>query len=107
MLSEPGSIEMAAAESPRTKRINMRLTEEAYDTIKRAVELQQQDMTSFVLGAALERARVVLAEDLILRLTPHEIRQFEGALDSEPQVIPQLEDMIRRFGVDMKDQQRA
>jgi len=107
MLSEPGSIEMAAAESPRTKRINMRLTEEAYDTIKRAVELQQQDMTSFVLGAALERARAVLAEDLILRLTPHEIRQFEDALDREPQVIPQLEAMIRRFGVDTKDQQRA
>ncbi len=98
---------MAAAESPRTKRINMRLTEEAYDTIKRAVELQQQDMTSFVLGAALERARAVLAEDLILRLTPHEIRQFEDALDREPQVIPQLEAMIRRFGVDTKDQQRA
>lgn len=98
---------MDAAESPRTKRINMRLTEEAFNTIKQAVEIQQQDMTSFVLGAALERARAVLAEDLILRLTPHEIRQLEDALDGEPQVIPQLEAMIRRFGVGAKDQQRA
>ena len=46
-------------------------------------------------------------EDIILRLTPHEIWQLEDALDSEPQVIPQLEAMIRRFGVDTKDQQRA
>jgi uncharacterized protein (DUF1778 family) len=98
---------MDAAESPRTKRINMRLTEEAFSTIKQAVEIQQQDMTSFVLGAALERARAVLAEDLILRLTPHEIRQLEDAIDGEPQVIPQLEAMIRRFGVGAKDQQRA
>ena len=98
---------MTTTESVRNKRINMRLTQEAYDTIKQAVELQQQDLTSFILGAALERARAVLAEDLILRLTPHEIRQLEDALDSEPQVIPQLEAMIRRFGVDTKDQQRA
>lgn len=98
---------MATTDSPRTKRINMRLTEEAYKTIKQAVELQQQDMTSFILGAALERARAVIAEDLILRLTPHEIQQLEDALDSEPQVIPQLEAMIRRFGAGTKNQQIA
>ena len=48
---------MTTTESVRNKRINMRLTQEAYDTIKQAVELQQQDLTSFILGAALERAR--------------------------------------------------
>ncbi len=86
--------------SVRSKRMNMRLTPEAYDTIKHAAEIQQQDLTSFVLGAALERARAVLAEDLLLRMTPHEVQQLEQALDREPQVIPQLQAMIKRFGLE-------
>lgn len=96
---------MTAAESTRSKRLNMRLTPEAMETIKRAAELQQQDVTSFVLGAALERARAVLAEDKILRLTPHEIHQLEAALDREPQVIPQLQAMIRRYGLPHESEQ--
>lgn len=86
-------------EPVRSKRMNMRLTPDAYETIKQAAQLQQQDLTSFVLGAALERARAVLAEDLLLRLTPHEVQQLERALDREAQVIPQLQAMIRRFGM--------
>lgn len=55
-------------------------------------------MTSFLLGAALERARGVLAEDRLLRLTPHEVNQLEKALDREPQVVPQLAAVLRRAG---------
>ena len=65
-----------------------------------AASVQQQDLTSFVLGAVMERARSVLAEDRILRLTPHEVNQLERALDSEPEVIPQLRAFIRRISVD-------
>ena len=43
------------------------------------------------------RARAVLAEDRLLRLTPHEVNQLERALDSEPEVIPQLKALIRRI----------
>jgi uncharacterized protein (DUF1778 family) len=59
--------------------------------------LQQQDLTSFVLGAAMERARAGLAEDRILRLTPHEVLQPEKALDSEPEVVPQLKAFLQRL----------
>ena len=48
-----------------------------------------------MLGAALDRARSVLAEDRILRLNPAEIVQLERALDADPTVIPQLS---RLFG---------
>jgi len=48
----------------------------------------------------MERARAVLAEDRILRLTPHEVNQLERALDAEPEVVPQLKAFIRRFGAD-------
>lgn len=53
--------------------------------IRAAASVQQQDLTSFVLGAVMERARTVLAEDRLLRLTPHEVNQLEEALDAEPE----------------------
>jgi uncharacterized protein (DUF1778 family) len=84
----------------KSARINLRLNPESLETIRAAANLQQQDLTSFVLGAAMERARAVLAEDRILKLTPHEVNQLEQALDSEPEVIPQLRAFIRRMGAD-------
>jgi uncharacterized protein (DUF1778 family) len=84
----------------KSARINLRLSPESLETIRAAASLQQQDLTSFVLGAAMERARAVLAEDRILRLTPHEVNQLERALDSEPEVVPQLRAFIRRISVD-------
>lgn len=87
-------------ESVETKpeRLNLRLSSEALRTVREAARVQQQDLTSFVLGAALERSRAVLAEDRMLRLTPHEVNQLERALDAETQVVPQLAAMLRRFG---------
>jgi len=84
----------------KSARINLRLSPESHETIRAAASVQQQDLTSFVLGAAMERARAVLAEDRILRLTPHEVNQLERALDSEPEVVPQLRALIRRISVD-------
>lgn len=81
----------------KSARINLRLNPEALETIRAAASVQQQDLTSFVLGAAMERARAVLAEDRLLRLTPHEMNQLERALGSEPEVVPQLEAFIRRI----------
>ena len=74
----------------KSERMNLRCSSEALVTLREAAELQGQDLTSFVLGAALDRARGVLAQDRILRLDPTEILQLEKALDAEPTVIPQL-----------------
>ncbi len=81
----------------KSARINLRLNRESLETIRAAANVQQQDLTSFVLGAAVERARAVLAEDRLLRLTPHEVNQLERALDSEPEVVPQLKAFIRKI----------
>lgn len=85
----------SAAMSAKTERMNLRCSAETIATLREAAELQGQDLTSFVLGAALDRARSVLAEDRILRLDPAEVIQLEKALDAEPSVIPQL---ARLFG---------
>jgi uncharacterized protein (DUF1778 family) len=84
----------------KSARINLRLSPEALETVRTAASVQQQDLTSFILGAAMERARAVLAEDRILRLTPHEVNQLERALDAEPEIVPQLKAFIRRFSAD-------
>ena len=81
----------------KSARINLRLNPESLETIRAAAGVQEQDLTSFVLGAALERARMVLAEDQFLRLTSHEVNQLERALDSEPEVVPQLKAFIQRI----------
>ena len=83
----------------KSARINVRLSPESLETIKAAASVQQQDLTSFVLGAVMERARAVLVEDRLLRLTPHEVNQLERALDAEPEVVPQLKAFIRRISV--------
>lgn len=87
-----------ASESDKSERLNLRASPEALETIHEAARFQQQDLTSFVVGAALERARAVLAEDRLLRLTPHEVTEPEKALDAEPQVAPQLAVLFRHFG---------
>ncbi|HWS57843.1 MAG TPA: DUF1778 domain-containing protein [Actinotalea sp.] len=79
----------------RTARLNMRVSPEAQATIREAAAAQQQDVTSFVLGAALERARAVLLEERVLRMTPAELAQVESDLDREPRVIPELAALVR------------
>lgn len=94
----PTTKQPTRTESARSRRVNMRLTPEALDIIKQACNVQQQDVTSFVLGAALERARAVLAEDRILKLSTHEVQQLEQDLERDPEAIPQLQAMLHRFG---------
>jgi uncharacterized protein (DUF1778 family) len=84
----------------KSARINLRLSPESIETIRAAASVQQQDLTSFVLGTSMERARAVLAEDRILRLTPLEVNQLERALDSDREVVPQLRASIQRISAD-------
>lgn len=46
----------------RTARLNMRLTPEALSILREASRAQNQDITSFVLDAALGRAKLALVE---------------------------------------------
>ncbi len=80
----------------KTERINIRLSEEARDMLRDAAELQQQDLTSFILGPALENARTVLLEAALLKLTPLEVNQIERALDAPAVVSKPLADLIRQ-----------
>jgi len=56
--------------SSKSERLNLRCSEETLMTLREAAQIQDQALTSFILGSALDRARAVLAEDRVLRLSP-------------------------------------
>ncbi|MCL2092113.1 MAG: DUF1778 domain-containing protein [Micrococcales bacterium] len=76
-------------------RLNMRISPEARRTLKRAARAHGQNVTAFVLGAALDRARAVLAEDRELRLTASETAQVRTDLARPPAAWPGLGDLLR------------
>lgn len=94
---------MASPTAPaadRSARINMRIAPDALELLREAAALQQQDVTSFVLGAAMERARSVVMEQRVMTLTAREADQIEEALDREPRVLPELAALISRVKQD-------
>jgi len=102
---------MSPAEGARTvdrsARLNMRLAPESLDTIRQAAAAQGQDVTSFVLGAAMEQARDVLLKDKVMRLSPEGMAQIEAALDAEPRAVPELAALIQEAkGVRVTDPAR-
>ncbi|MEY4533347.1 MAG: hypothetical protein RI926_1116 [Actinomycetota bacterium] len=74
----------------------MRITPEALGELKAAAEVNNQDVSSFVLSSALSAARTVLIEERILRLSSQEILQLEKVLESEPEAIPALTNLFRK-----------
>ena len=87
---------MEETEMHRSERLNMRISPTALELIRSAAAMQQQDVTSFVLGAAMERARAVALEHHVIRLSPRDWRQLEEALEADAVVIPELADAIRK-----------
>lgn len=77
------------------KRVNMRVSEENLELIKEAAATNGQDMTSFVLGAALDQARRVVLEARVTRLTADEAMRLDAALDAEPEAIPALTNLLK------------
>ncbi len=86
---------MPATTTDRSARLNMRVSPDALAVIREAAAAQQQDVTSFVLGAAMDQARSVLVTERVMRLTTAEVAQVDAALDAEPRVLPELAALIR------------
>jgi uncharacterized protein (DUF1778 family) len=75
----------------------MRVTEETRATIVEAADAQGTDLTSFVIDAAMTKARRVLMEERALRLTPAEASQIEALLATDAEVPAPLHAAARRL----------
>lgn len=77
-------------------RINMRISEDNLALIREAAELSGQDLTSFVLSAALDRAREVSIETHITRLSRDEAQNLEQALSRDAAAKPALTELLTK-----------
>lgn len=79
--------------SQKTERLNLRLSAEALGRIRRAADRRQQDLTSFVLGAALEKCDDILGlkpEPLLLTQDERERLQELVASKEVPEGLLEL-----------------
>jgi uncharacterized protein (DUF1778 family) len=84
-----------SATTNRAERLNVRLSTQAREEITQAAHASGQDLTSFVIGAALDRARRVLLEERILYLSTADAEQLDAVLDNPPEPTEFLRRLMR------------
>ncbi len=78
----------------RSARLNIRIAPDALETIREAAIAQQQDITGFVLGAAMDRARAVVLEERALRAGPADAAPADAAQANAAQANENLDDAL-------------
>jgi uncharacterized protein (DUF1778 family) len=76
-------------------RINMRISTKNHEEIKAAAQLAEQDLTTFMVTAALEKAERVVAESNIFKLTAVEYVALERALAEPSSANPRLRELLK------------
>lgn len=79
----------------KTERIQLRVSAEAKAQIVQAASLTQQDVTSFILDAAMARARSVVLETHILKLSLADLEQIEEEMKHADEPSPELIKLFR------------
>ena len=68
----------------KTERISARVSENAYQTLVRAADLLGSTVNQFLVQSALERARTVIEEQSIIRLSDKSAQVFLDAIENPP-----------------------
>jgi uncharacterized protein (DUF1778 family) len=79
-----------------TARLEARVSEELYATLKRAAELQNRTITDFVISAVQEAAANAIEQTEVLRLSLADQNTFAEALISPPEAAPALKRAFAR-----------
>lgn len=78
----------------RSRRIDVRVTDEQDAVIREAAAAAGQTVTAFLLSAAEDRARTVLDERRHLMMSDRAFVAFAAALDSLAQEVPAMSDLF-------------
>ena len=78
------------------ERIDLRTTPEIKELIVRAASSAGLSVSAFLLGAAQERAKQILAESEMITLTSRDWNAFAKALDNTDKPRPKLSAAIKR-----------
>jgi len=82
--------------SAKTSRLNLRISDKALADIKRAAELCQQDVTSFVLDAALEKVRRLFPEEHKILVPIAEYQRLLESLDEPVETSAGVQELYKR-----------
>lgn len=78
----------------RSRRIDVRVTEQQDALIREAASLAGETVTGFLLGAAQERARELLDERRHLVMSDQAFADFTAALDEPGVAVPELQELF-------------
>lgn len=85
-----------SANTQAPERIDLRTSPEIKDLIVRAASSVGMTVSAFLLGAAQERAKKILAEKEMVTLTSRDWRVFAKALDNTEKARPKLAAAMKR-----------
>lgn len=88
--------------APKTARLELKTTDIAKDFIRKAAMLSGQDMTSFIIASAFEKAEAVMERHQRIELSAQGFSRLHEILAAEAIVEPaqQLKDLMRGFSAD-------
>lgn len=77
-------------------RIDLRVNLAQKSLLEQAAASQGKKLSEFVIAASTEAAQAALAEQNRFVLSDAAMEKFLSSLDEEPQVLPQLRDLLTR-----------
>lgn len=77
-------METIASPVGKVARLETRISADLMEVLRRAAQLQDRTLTDFVVGAAQEAARKVIAEANVVRLSLGDQERFAAALIDPP-----------------------
>ena len=77
-------------------RINMRISKKKHEEIKAAAQLAEQDVTTFMISAAMEKAEELIANSNIIKITAVEALGIERMLKNPPPLNPHLKALLKQ-----------
>lgn len=83
--------------APKTARLELKTTDLAKDFIRKAAMLSGQDMTSFIIASAFEKAEAVMERHQRIELSAQGFSRLQAILAAQESIEPtqQLKDLMR------------
>jgi uncharacterized protein (DUF1778 family) len=81
---------MTARQSPRSTRLEARISPDALAVVKRAAEIQGRTVSDFVVAAAQDAAQRTIEETQVIRLSVADQRALAAAILDPPEPTPAL-----------------
>lgn len=82
--------------TPRTARLEARISREGLDIVRRAAEIQGRSVSDFVVAAAQEAAERTVTEVEIIKLSRQAQERFVALLLDPPPLSPALKKAFKR-----------